>query len=131
MDEKPLKGPSKPRGLGPDGAKLWRKVVDQLTKDDLMLDARETRWLEDACREADIVARLEAALIDAPNMVKGSQGQPVINPMLTEVRQHRETIGRLLARLVMADTSTAAGRGYDVSAAARHAARSRWNPRVS
>jgi hypothetical protein len=40
------------------------------------------RILVDACREADIVDRLEATLADAELMVKGSMGQLVASPLV-------------------------------------------------
>ena len=92
-----------PRDLASAGKALWKDVARQLADDGLELDARERRWLRDACAEADLIAVLEDGLKDAPLMVRGSQGQDVINPLISELRQHREALGRLLARLKTED----------------------------
>ena len=39
--------------------------------------------MEDAAREADLIDDLAAALVDAPRLVMGSQGQQVINPLIS------------------------------------------------
>lgn len=115
-----------PLGLGADGKALWQSVAEQVEGDGLELDARERRWLTDACAEADVVATLAAAMRTAPLMVKGSQGQDVINPVFTEVRQHREALARLLARLKLDDPAVAGSvHRYD-STTARDAAFKRW-----
>lgn len=97
-----------PAGLGTEGRGLWRDVARQVADDGLAMDARERRWLRDACAEADVVAVLDAGLVDAPLMVRGSQGQDVINPVFSEIRQHREALGRLLARVRLDDPADAA-----------------------
>ena len=52
---------------------MWRSIVAQVSADGLVLDARELRWLHDACDEADQLAALMVALADAPLTVLGSQ----------------------------------------------------------
>jgi hypothetical protein len=100
-----------PAGLGSAGRALWRSIARQVADDGLELDAREHRWLADACAEADLVGVLASALTDAPLMVRGSQGQDVINPLIPELRQHREALGRLLKRLELADPNALEGSG--------------------
>src|SRR5690606_41193051 len=68
---------------------LWDSIVPAY---DLRPD--EARMLADACREADIVQRLEDELADAPLMVQGSQGQLVASPLVSELRQHRSVLAR-------------------------------------
>lgn len=63
----------------------------------------EVRLLADGCREADIIERLEAELADAPLMVKGSMGQLVASPLVSEVRQHRAVLAGLLKSLKLPD----------------------------
>lgn len=117
-----------PTGLGAEGRALWRDVAGQVAQDGLELDARERRWLRDACAEADLIATLSNGLDGAPLLVRGSQGQDVAHPLIAEVRQHREALGRLLARLRLDEPDDAAqvGRGSRTTSwAARSAALTR------
>lgn len=121
----PSSEPNKPRQpakLGPAGRRLWREVVERYE-----LRPDEARLLTDACREADIIDRLEAALADASLVVKGSMGQLVASPLVSEVRQHRSVLARLLKALNLPDTPAEAERRHNaVSEQARAAARARW-----
>jgi hypothetical protein len=100
-----------PAGLGPEGRTLWREITTETANDGLILDARERRWLLDAAREADLCTAMMTQLEGAPFMVKGSQGQDVINPLVSELRMHRGVIGGLLARIKLTDPSDGAGTG--------------------
>ncbi|AHY26918.1 terminase small subunit [Mycobacterium phage Nairb] len=115
--------PTKPRDLGKAGSKLWREIAGsgkyELRPDELAL-------LAHACREEDLIDMLEDALKDAPIMVSGSQGQDVINPMISELRQHRATQKTLLAALKLPDEVEDAGGESTRSTNARAAAQSRW-----
>ena len=82
---------------------MWREVTSELAQDGLVPDARERRWLLDACREADLVADLMTHMEGAARVVKGSQGQPVVHPLVSEIRQHRVVLGGLLARVSVVD----------------------------
>lgn len=114
--------PSAPSKLGPKARRLWTEVTGKYE-----LRSDELRVLEDACREIDLVERLEAEFRDAPTMVKGSMGQMVANPILQELRQHRAVVARLLAQLKLPDED---GRQQEsVSNAARKAAMARWSRR--
>jgi hypothetical protein len=90
------------------------------------------RLLTDACREADLVARLEDAQRDAPLTVRGSQGQEVASPLISEVRQHRAVLAGLLKALKLPQTAGDARRAeQEVSEKNRAAARARWDkPRL-
>ena len=112
---------SVPKGLASAGAVLWREVSGKYE-----LRADELRVLEDACREADLVDDLTAALVGADRIVKGSQGQPVINPLISEVRQHRTALAGLLRQLKLPDESDTPEKR---SAAARAAVNARWQKR--
>ena len=90
-----------PARLGPEGKALWEAITTLHT--DLGPDALRT--LTDACREADLVQRLEDELRDAPLMVRGAQGQLVASPLLTEVRQHRSVLAALLKALRLPQTA--------------------------
>jgi hypothetical protein len=114
-----------PTGLGPKSRKLWRAITGDY---DLRVD--ELRVLEDACREIDLIDRLETELRDSPLMVKGSMGQKVASPLVQELRQHRAVLARLLAQLKLPDdTSEQAGQTPESSrsTAARTAATARWS----
>jgi hypothetical protein len=119
--------PKAPAGLGSAAKALWRSVVGSYE-----LRADERRLLEDACRECDLVAKLEAAQADAPMMVRGSQGQQVISPYIAELRQHRGVLAGLLKGLHLPDesaTDQAERRRELASDLGRRAARARWDRR--
>ena len=123
------KKPRAPANLCEPGATLWRSIVAQVAADGLVLDARELRWLHDACDEADQLDALMVALADAPLTVLGSQRQPVANPLIGEARRCRVTIAGLLARMGLEDPDVAAGGGRGsrtTSMSARGAANSRY-----
>lgn len=111
-----------PQNLGPKAEQVWEDIS---TGYELRTD--ELRILEDACREIDLVERLEDELRDQPLMVSGSQGQLVASPLVSELRQHRAVVARLLAQLKLPDED---GRAQEsVSNAARKAANARWQQR--
>lgn len=121
-----VKRPPRPAGLGVEGARLWREIVAEMAEDGLVPSAQERRWLADACREADIVARFDAALAGAPLVTKGSMGQEVESPLSVACRQHRTVLASLLARVSVAETQTANGSGSrTTSTQARAAAMAR------
>jgi hypothetical protein len=64
-------------------------------------------------------------MVDQPKLVKGSQGQMVINPLISEVRQHRSVLASLLKQLKIPEVDGAAGQ-QTRSTQARSAAMSRW-----
>lgn len=89
------------------------------------LDARELLILESACRQADSNAALEAALAEDGVTVKGSMGQRRLNAAVTELRQGRLALERLLASLALPGDE---GAGAQTAAQKRAsaAASSRW-----
>lgn len=114
--------PQMPDKLGEGGAALWREITEayELRPDELVL-------LEAACREVDLVDRLDTELAGADLLVAGSLGQDRVHPLLVEIRLHRATLAGLLKRLNLPDESPySAERGARVSEAARKAARARW-----
>jgi len=117
-----------PSDLGASGRALWREIARQVAQDGLILDAREAVLLTMACREADQLAVIEDALVDASLMVRGSQGQQVAHPLLGEARRSRTTIAALLGKIGLEDPLAAAGPGRGARttpAMARGAASSR------
>lgn len=122
-----MNGATAPEGLGSAGSALWDSIIPAYE-----LRPDELRMLADACREADIVQRLEDDLTDSPLLVKGSQGQDVISPLVQEVRQHRTVLAGLLRALKLPDSpTTAKQKAARTSEAARAAARARWGARGS
>src|SRR2546430_15985174 len=91
---KPARRPTRPADLRAAGRRLWASVVA-----DFDLGPDEIGALVEACRTADELADLRAALTGQPMTVLGSTGQTVANPLLAEVRRHRATLGQLLERL--------------------------------
>ena len=114
-----------PKGIGENGAKLWRGVASAY-----QLRVDEYQILEDACREVDLIARLEAELEGAPLMVEGIKGQPIASPLVSELRQHRSVLARLLGALKLPD---AAGevQADTRSQAARDLVSARWGKKTA
>lgn len=111
-----------PSGLGVAGKRLWKDVANEYE-----LREDELRLLEDACREVDIVARLQAAVDAGPLVVPGSRGQDTVHPALGEIRQHRLLLSRLLRQLQLPDDPVAEKwKTAQRSTSARKAALERW-----
>jgi hypothetical protein len=89
-----------PGNLQAPGRKLWRSIVAEFDFDN---EPAKQRILADACRVADVIAELDEAADEAPLMVKGSTGQPVISPFISEGRVQRQLLAMLLARLNLAE----------------------------
>lgn len=110
-----------PEGLEQAGSDLWASIAGT-GKYDFRPD--ELQVLRDACRTADIIAKLEGEMEGQALTVKGSQGQPVANPMLAELRQYRALLRGHLKSLNLPDEDGRAGESR--SSAARRAANARW-----
>lgn len=109
-----------------EGRALWKAFT---ADGKYILRPDELRYLEDACKLADRAQALEREAADRPSTVRGSTGQPVINPLLAEERQCRTAIGQLLSKIKMPDdpgNDEAAGQGNTRATGARAAAQSRW-----
>jgi hypothetical protein len=121
------KTPPPPTGLASGGRALWREVAKTHP---LRPDHR--RILTDCCFEVDLIDALQDALKGAPKTVRGSQGQEVIHPLISELRMHRATLNTLLRALQLADSDTSA---VDASRSARESAiglaRARWDRKSS
>lgn len=115
--------PKTPTKLETAGKRLWSQISDSYE-----LRADEYRVLEDACREADLVQTLTDGLEGQTLTVKGSQGQDVIHPLISELRQHRATLAALLRQLKLPDES-GSDSGEALSAKNRAAAQARWSRR--
>lgn len=117
MSTEPVRRP--PRGLGPAGRDLWRKVLATFALDD-----HEEPALMLACRQLDDVARLEALLESDGLVVTGSTGQPRLSQVVTELRQARLAASRLLEQLALPVDDS--GSSTPAVKRARRAAESRW-----
>lgn len=116
-----------PAGLDAAGKRLWKSVVDVFDLDD---EPHKVQVLAQACRVADIIAELDEHAAEAPLTVKGSQGQPVIQPTLSEARFQRALLAQLLGRLGLPDNDAdeqEVEHKARRSAAGRTAAKARWD----
>jgi phage terminase small subunit len=116
-----------PTRLGSTGRALWSSVAKGLPEG-WELDEREVAILTLAARQSDDLTRLEAIKQDGA-MVKGSTGQPVVNPAITEARQARLAIGRLLGQLALPDEDEQAR--TEPGQRGQKAARARWDRRAA
>lgn len=105
------------------GAKVWRSLVSEY-----QFRADELQILEDACREIDLVAQLDKALAAGDMLTAGSMGQPVVNPLVKEIGNHRLIVKQLFAQLKIPDgeAASAASRSAN-SDKGRAVALARWN----
>jgi hypothetical protein len=125
MIEKLAKAPA---DIGVEGRRLWRSICADAAGQDLQLDAREREWLRRACKAADRIALIEAALVDADLVVPGHAKQPVSHPLLTELRQTEALLAQTLARLRVDVAENEAGIPVAVNQH-RAAALARWSRR--
>lgn len=113
--------------FGPAGAAIYDAITD-----DCDLQEHERFQVEQAARLADEIERLRGELEAAPLIVKGSQGQPVAQPLIEATRSHRLALTRILASLKIPAPEDAAPVDPETrkrSEAARKAANARWgNP---
>ena len=121
-----MAGEPAPGGLLKAGRELWDEIVAVYS-----LRPDELRVLEAACAEVDLISKLDRELRKRSTelTVRGSQGQPVANPLIQEVRQHRMAMRSLLAQLSLPDMPGGSKGSGDRSEAARDAAEARWTPR--
>ena len=114
------KRPPTPKGLGTRGARFWRATVT-----DYELSGGELQLLAECCQTLDTLDTLAARIAQDGTMVRGSAGQDVLHPAISEARQQRTTLHRLLAALALPDDD-----GATVPAAthlrAVTAAQARW-----
>lgn len=119
----PNSRPRAPDGLEKAGKRVWTQILAEFD-----LDSRELLVLEQAARQADAVAALEAEVASSGLVGRGSSGQPRLSQTVVELRQARLALSKLLGELALPDDDgeTAAGRH------ARKAAAARWGgPRAA
>lgn len=111
--------PKAPPKLGDRALELWSGIVGTYS-----LRVDELYILEAACREIDLIDRMEKEQARDSLIGVGSQGQPVIAPIIPELRQHRTTFANFMKQLKLPDEN--GERGSDTSEQARKAANARW-----
>ena len=104
------------------GALLRARVLEQFE-----LEPDRLELLEQACRVADRIAALDQRADQDGLVQEGSTGQMILHPAISEARQQRQLLQRLLAGLGLpaADDGSSWDR-LDASTRARRAALSRW-----
>lgn len=113
------KKPRPPSDLAAAGRAVWSAVVGTHE-----LDPHEAALLHLAARQADDVALLEALIADGL-MVPGSTGQMKLTPAVSEARQGRLAVGRLLAQLALPAEEGEVPM-TEASKRAKHASDVRW-----
>lgn len=117
--------PPAPKHLGEHGLKLWMDCAPP--KYEMRPD--ELRLLTECCREVDIIDRLEDALRNDDLMVAGQGLRDMkVNPLVSELRQHRATLTTMFRALALPDTTSGVAQKRQlVSEQNTKAARARWD----
>lgn len=107
---------SAPATLGATGKALWKQITGryELRSDELVT-------LESACRASDRVLAMESERAGVI-MTVGSMGQPIVHPLIAEVRAHEAQIAGMLAKLKLPDEESGGATNQQ-----RGAAQSRWS----
>ena len=111
--------------LGGRGRSFWDAVQGKYE-----FDVHESEVLLEACRAMDVIDDLAGSVRTDGVMSVGSQGQPVVNGAVAELRQQQAALARLLSQLNL----DAAEVGQVLSAKqaqARQAAQARWRAKKS
>lgn len=112
--------PKAPHGLRSRGRRHWRELHAVY---DFSEAPERLFLLEDACRVADLIDRLQEVVSDANDLqVRGSQGQPLSMPELAELRQYRTLLAQLLKALALPD-------GEDAMTFSQRGHAARWHRR--
>jgi hypothetical protein len=118
-----------PKDLADPGRKLWRQIINDAKAVPLILNAVELAQLHAACKLEDRIATLEAELATQDIGSTGSTGQPVLNPLIAEIRLQTQlktqTLGRLMLDLP-AENAPKATVGTQGTNRFRNAALARW-----
>lgn len=113
--------PRIPAGLSEPGSDLWRRLVAKydFTPGELPIVAA-------ACRQADDNAALEDLIERGGMITVGSTGQPRLSAAVTEVRQGRLALAKLLGQLALPDEEDGERPKTAAQLAASKAAKERW-----
>lgn len=117
--------PKMPRGqLGTEGKRLWNDLTEVFNFTD---EPAKLRVLFDACKLADTIKRMDDEAADAPLVVEGSTGQPVIHPCISQANSARSLMATLLGKLGLPDADhEVAEKRTRRTESARKAAQARW-----
>lgn len=101
-----------PKGLAKAGRALWREATKQY-----VFDPAEAAVLLQMCRISDHLEALEAHLAAESSdfsshsaLVKGSRGQPVVNPVLQEIRLQSLALAKLAVALDLPEPKASTSR---------------------
>jgi hypothetical protein len=113
--------PRAPRGLASAGRRFWRQMNETYE-----FDTEHLVILEQACRELDLIERLQEQIDNDPTLIaRGSQGQPVSAPAVTAIKEHRTLLNMLIKSLSLPSEDANDGK-MTRSEAGRKAAMVRW-----
>lgn len=113
--------------FGPAGTRLVETITNTFCFDE---EPGKQALLERAARTIDRIAQLEEAAAQAPLLVKGSQGQQVISPLIAEARAQTSLLDKLLKSLGLPDSDEdTAAKAEQRQRQARKAAQTRWGNR--
>ena len=113
------KRPRPPVSLDIAGAALWRSVVTAYE-----LSPAELAVLARCCRTVDVLARIDAQLMDSDLVVEGSVGQLRAHPLLVVKADQERVLDALLRGLALPMPGEDVGRRRSPAAAAN--AQRRW-----
>jgi hypothetical protein len=91
-----MRRPKAPESAGPAGAALWRAVLAEYD-----LAPHELELLRQAVRVADLLARIDVALLDEELTVPGYNGQPRPNPLLAVSVAQRQVLEHLMRSMAL------------------------------
>ena len=118
---------SEVQSLGAAGARLRDAVAGQYE-----LSGHEQVLLDSACRLADVIAELGAAIDRDGAMTMTTGGLPKVNPAVTEARQCRLALSKLLVDLSLpVDAGEDVKRESPGTLRARKAAQARHDPNLA
>jgi len=113
------------------GENLRARLAAEYNRNGYEPDGREAELIDRACSTADAMAALELVLdADGPT-TKGSRGQTVLHPAVSELRQQKLVLLRLLGALDFGAAADEQPRSDLASQRGRRAAQARWSRAAS
>lgn len=86
--------PPPPRGLGKRGKAFWKEMQSEIE-----FDGPQTQVLWEACRTLDRLEALDDVIAAEGVTARGSTGQVVVHPAVSEARQLQVVLTRLVTAL--------------------------------